>query len=373
MIINEKLKKVLPFVILLSVGFVLVSFLHLNHKLTETVLSNQWHIYRLSTMYYRNQAIEHSEPLRGIYAREFKKLIHTTTERPFFKKIRIVDPDINAALSTLEAESESLSRNFSEVNKQSMEKSLSLLQQNVDTHIDKQLSAIQISNNATGLALIILVGLALYLYHRNDLYLRQLQQAVEEKEYLIKEVHHRVKNNLAMIHSFLNLQAYKIENDSVVQDLKNQIRAVSTVHEKLYNDDNVTAIHFPRYVRELVSEIFYSLSRSPVSLHIDMDDIYIDPDRAVPLGLILSELATNAVKHAFEQYNENSFTVKLSEEKQKYTLTVKNSGRPFPEDVNLNTVSSLGLVLINNLVQQLHGSLSLKKNPHTCFTITFPV
>ncbi|MCF7916085.1 MAG: sensor histidine kinase, partial [Spirochaetaceae bacterium] len=151
------------------------------------------------------------------------------------------------------------------------------------------------------------------------------------------------------------------------------IRAVSTVHEKLYRDDNVSEIHFPRYIRELVEEIIYSLSHTSVSIEIDMDDVYFDPDRAVPLGLILSELATNAVKHGFDpQFENNYFRVTLSDNSSHYQLEIVNSGHPFPKDLNIMTVSSLGLILIQNLVQQLRGRFTLDRTPDTRFTITFP-
>lgn len=359
--------------ILLAALLILVGFLHFTHNLTEAVLSNQWRVYQLNTAYYRSRSLSESNSERNQHNSDFAHLLNKSAQSPFFDKLRGVDTQLESALKTLENEVATLSKNPEQADHDSIQASLSTLQKYIETHIDRQLFSIRMSNNATGFALLLLMGLIVYLYYRNNLSLKQLEKALEDKDFLIKEIHHRVKNNLAMITSFINLQSDKIENETVVQDLKNQIRAISTVHEKLYRDDNVSEIHFPRYVRELVAEIFYSLSHTPISIEIDMDDIYIDPDRAVPLGLILSELATNAVKHGFDPHLEkNYFRVSLSDKNSHYTLKIANSGHPFPEGLNIKTVSSLGLILIQNLVQQLRGRLTLERNPDTRFTITFP-
>ena len=359
--------------ILLAGLLILVGFLHFTHNLTEAVLSNQWRVYQLNTAYYRSRALSDSNSERNRHNSDFAHLLNKTAQSPFFDKLRKVDTQLDSALKILETEVDTLSKNPEQADHDSIQASLSTLQGYIETHIDRQLFTIRMSNNATGFALLLLMGLIVYLYYRNNLSLKQLEKALKDKDFLIKEIHHRVKNNLAMITSFINLQSDKIENEMVVKDLKNQIRAVSTVHEKLYRDDNVSEIHFPRYIRELVEEIFYSLSHTAISIEIDMDEVYIDPDRAVPLGLILSELATNAVKHGFDPHLEkNYFRVSLSEENSHYTLEIANSGHPFPEDLNIKTVSSLGLILIQNLVQQLRGSLTLDRTPTTRITITFP-
>jgi|GEM_PF-2868776 len=369
----ERLKKVFPLIIMLVTLAIMLGFLHFTHNLTEAVLSNQWRVYQLNTAYYRSQSQTESNSARNQHNNDFTHLLNKTSQSPFFDKLRSVDTLLNSALKTLESEVDTLSKNPEQVDHDAIQASLSTLQEYIETHIERQLFTIRMSNNATGFALLLLMGLIVYLYYRSNLYLKQLEKALEDKNFLIKEIHHRVKNNLAMINSFINLQSDKIENQTVVQDLKNQIRAVSTVHEKLYRDDSVSAIQLPRYVRELVEEIFYSLSHTPISIDIDMDEVYIDPDRAVPLGLILSELATNAVKHGFDSRSEkNKFRVSLSEKNSHYTLEIENNGYPFPEDLNIKTVSSLGLILIQNLVEQLRGSLTLERNPVTCFTITFP-
>ena len=369
----ECIKKLFPLIILLAALVILVGFLHFTHNLTAAVLSNQWRVYRLNSSYYRSQSLAESNSERTQHNSDFAHLLNKTAQSPFFDKLRKVDSQLDSALNTLMSEVETLSQNPEQADHESIQTSLDTLQQYIETHIERQLFTIRMSNNATGFALLLLISLIVYLYYRNNLNLKQLEKVLEDKDFLIKEIHHRVKNNLAMITSFINLQSDKIDDQTVVQDLKNQIRAVSTVHEKLYRDDSVSAIHFPRYVRELAAEIFYSLSRTAISIEIDMDDVYIDPDRAVPLGLILSELATNAVKHGFDpQFEKNYLRVALSEQNSHYQLEIENSGHPFPEDLNIKTVSSLGLILIQNLVQQLRGSLTLDRNPHTCFTITFP-
>ena len=369
----EELKKVFPLIIMLVVIVILVGFLHFTHNLTEAVLSNQWRVYQLNTTYYRSRSLSESNSERDNHNSDFSILLNKTSQSPFFNKLRSVDTQLNSALNTLENEVDTLSKSPEQADHDSIQASLTTLQKYIETHIERQLFTIRMSNNATGFALLLLMGLIVYLYYRNNVYLKQLEKALEEKDFLMKEIHHRVKNNLAMISSFINLQSDKIKEVCVVQDLKNQIRAVSTVHEKLYRDVSVSAIHFPRYARELVEEIIYSLSHTAISIEISMDEVYINPDRAVPLGLILSELATNAAKHGFDlNLEKNYFRVSLSEKSSRYTLVVENSGHPFPEDLNIKTVSSLGLILIQHLVQQLRGSLTLDRNPTTRFIITFP-
>lgn len=358
---------------LLAALVILVGFLHFTHNLTEAVLSNQWRVYQLNTAYYHSRVPSESNSERNQHNSDFAHLLNETAQSPFFDKLRSVDTQLDSALNTLETEVDTISKSPEQADHDSIQASLATLQKYIETHIDRQLFTIRMSNNATGFALLMLISLIVYLYYRNNLSLKQLEKALEDKDFLIKEIHHRVKNNLAMISSFINLQSDKIENEAVVQDLKNQIRAVSTVHEKLYRDDNVSEIHFPRYIRELVEEIIYSLSHIPISIEIDMDDVYFDPDRAVPLGLILSELATNAVKHGFDPHlDKNYFRVTLSDNRSHYQMEITNSGHPFPKDLNIMTVSSLGLILIQNLVQQLRGRFTLDRTPNTRFTITFP-
>ena len=369
----EHIKKVCPLLILLSALLILVGFLHFTHNLTEAVLSNQWRVYRLNTEYYRSLASTASDSERIEHNRNFKRLYQSTVQKPFFDTLRQVEPELDETLRTLSAEIETITENPGDANHKIIDSELTYLQEFIETHIERQLFTIGMSNNAAGFALLLLIGLIVYLYYHNNQNLRQLENALEEKDFLMKEIHHRVKNNLAMIGSFINLQSDKIDNPAVLHDLKNQIRAISTVHEKLYRDESISQIHFPRYVRELIAEIFYSLSRLPIEIEIDMDDMYIDPDRAVPLGLILSELATNAVKHGFDpELDKNTFGVSLTESSSQYKLVVENSGHPFPEDLDIKAVSSLGLILIQSLVQQLRGTLTLERNPNTRFIISFP-
>ncbi len=369
----DTIKKVFPVAILLAALLILAGFLHFTHNLTEAVLSNQWRVFQLNTAYYRSQSSTESESNRRSHNGTFQKLFSSTIQNPFFDKLRQIEPQLDETLDILAAEIENLAANPESADHERIQNSLTFLQEFVETHIERQLFTIRMSNNATGFALLLLIGLIVYLYYRNNQNLKQLETALEEKDFLMKEIHHRVKNNLAMINSFINLQSDKIENTAVVHDLKNQIRAISTVHEKLYRDESISRINFPRYVSELVAEIFYSLSHTPIRIDIDMDEVYIDPDRAVPLGLMLSELATNAVKHGFDpKLEQNTFRVSLSESSSSYILEVENSGYPFPEHVNIKSVSSLGLILIQNLAQQLRGTLTLDKNPNTRFTIKFP-
>ena len=366
MIIKVKYKNMFKIAILLCFFIFLVGFLLVTHNLTESVLKKQWQIYQLTIAYYNSRPFNELEGFRQRSRDRYEALAEATIEDPFFKLLRTSDDKVHSILTFLEK--------GHEADHEAIEGSLIALRLHMEEHIERQLSTIRRGTIAIIFTLLLMVGIALYLYYRNKDNVKQLEKALKDKDFLIKEVHHRVKNNLAMIIAFINLQSDKIENPEIIQDIKNQVRAISTVHQKLYQNDEVSAIHLPRYMYELVSEIFYSLSHTHVGIDISMNEVYIDPDRAIPLGLIISELATNAVKHGLDpEFEGNMFKVSIIKSDLQYTIKIENNGHPFPENIDIYSVSTLGLNLIQNLVHQLHGTLVLDRHPHTCFTITFPV
>ena len=199
----------------------------------------------------------------------------------------------------------------------------------------------------------------------------ELKKTIEEKNLLMKELNHRVKNNMIMISSLINLKA--LETNIDLSDIENQIEAIRLVHESLYKTENYTEVSLRTYVQELLEKIFSSLSSRPVRIINEIDNIDIDTKRSLPVGLIINEIATNAIKHGFENSEDPVFTVsmRLEDKSGKYVLKLSNNGEPFPEEKDIDNPDSLGLRIISTLVLQLQGTISLKKKPHPEFTIIF--
>jgi len=199
---------------------------------------------------------------------------------------------------------------------------------------------------------------------------------ISEKELLLKEIHHRVKNNLAIIIALINLQNSKVsgkEEEDVFEELHLRVHAVALVHDKLYENHNIASIDFYSYVNDLVNSIRQlSVNCSEVTVSIDIDpDIYFDTDTLVPLGLIMNELLTNSFKYAYPDYC-GELSVSLSLKKQKYFLEVRDSGPGYSEDILGGDFSSLGLVLVHTLADQIRGSVLMKNDDGAIVVIEFP-
>jgi len=199
------------------------------------------------------------------------------------------------------------------------------------------------------------------------------KKAIEEKEFLMKELNHRVKNNLAMVSSLINLKESETESD--FSDLKSRIDVIKLVHEKLYQHNDIEHIEVKEYFQELLEAMFYSTSRWTVKIINNVEDISIPTKTAIPLGLVVNEIATNAVKYGFTDYKEARFSIDMRKDtgRKYYTLTLSNTGNPFPEEIGLENPETMGLQLISTLVAQLNGTVKLKKKPIPVFTIRFPI
>lgn len=207
----------------------------------------------------------------------------------------------------------------------------------------------------------------------------QLQVSLIEKEVLLQEIHHRVKNNLQIISSLLYLQANRIENDQArefIQDSRNRIESMALVHETLYRGHNLAEINFADYVQNLGSKLFhlYKVSTSNISLKVDIaSDMLINLNQAIPCGLIINELITNALKHSFKNTQEGEVFVTLeANQNQQLILTVGNNGENLPPNFDLQRTQSMGLKLVITLVRQLQGTIELEKNNSIAFKIIFP-
>jgi two-component sensor histidine kinase len=204
----------------------------------------------------------------------------------------------------------------------------------------------------------------------------QLRTSLHEKEIMLKEIHHRVKNNLQVISSLLSIQSTYLADPRDAQNFqesRDRIRTMALVHEKLYQSDDLANIDFGPYVERLTANLFrsYTGSGGRVSLHVDVKDIRLDADRAIPCGLIINELVTNALKYAFPGGRNGIVVVAMRQDDDQIELTVSDDGVGIPEGFDLAETESLGLQLVNMLANQLDGKVSLSSSPGTKFTITF--
>lgn len=211
----------------------------------------------------------------------------------------------------------------------------------------------------------------------------KIKAALQEKEILLKEIHHRVKNNLQTIVSLLNLQSGYIEDKKALEVFKNskeRVRVMALIHEKLYESKDLARIDFAEYLRSLINPLYesYLTDSNQVQLKMEVENVELDIDTSIPVGLIINELVSNSLKHAFPDKKKGELYVKLEENKDKgkdkeydYTLIVMDNGMGFPADLDFRKSDRLGMLLINSLTKQLHGVVELDKNNGTTFTIHF--
>lgn len=199
-----------------------------------------------------------------------------------------------------------------------------------------------------------------------------------EKEWLVKEIHHRVKNNLQIVISLLDTQStYLLGNDtafSAIRESQQRMQTIAIIHQKLYKSDNLTLIDIPAYIKELVTNICDSFnSAGAFHFRLDLDPVELDVSQAVPMGLILNEAITNAVKYAFRHGDKGNVIITLRKlEQMQLTFSVCDDGPGFPAEFNIDHIDSLGVNLMKGLSRQLGGSLDIKRNePHTILSVTF--
>lgn len=199
----------------------------------------------------------------------------------------------------------------------------------------------------------------------------KMKKSLEEKELLMREVHHRVKNNLQVILSLLNLQASYIKDEeslSMFKSSQDRVQSMAMLHEKLYKSNNLAEINLKDYIKDLVSTLFktYNIS-SGISLHLKIKNIILDLGISISLGLIINELITNALKHAFKGREKGKIFVEIYkiEEKGQLILIVKDDGVGIPEVNGFTEKKSFGLELVNTLITQYNGSLEIIGNGKT--------
>ena len=205
----------------------------------------------------------------------------------------------------------------------------------------------------------------------------KLQESLHEKESLLKEVHHRVKNNLQLISSMLSLQASRI-GDRAVSELfaesRNRVRSMALVHENLYRAGNFSKISMMTHIGTLSSSLSraYGLNAGNVELRTDVEDIPLDLDIAIPVGLIINELTSNALKHAFSGGRTGCVYIGFRRlAQQRCELVVRDNGSGLPGEIDPQNSRSMGLQLVQDLVGQLHGTLAIARDGGTRFTVAF--
>ncbi len=213
-----------------------------------------------------------------------------------------------------------------------------------------------------------------------------LSKSLNEKQILLKEIHHRVKNNLQVISSLLYLQSRKIKDEtslSLFRDSQSRVKSMALIHEKLYQSQDLANINFSEYVKSLTKYLLrtYRTGDRHIDLVVNAQDILLPLNAAIPCGLIINELVSNALKYAFPHKKNGKETGVTSEnridvivkqnENGKYTLIVRDNGVGFPNNVDFRKTHSLGLQLVNNLTSQLEGNVELNNHVGTEFVITF--
>jgi PAS domain S-box-containing protein len=205
----------------------------------------------------------------------------------------------------------------------------------------------------------------------------QIRASLQEKEVLLKEIHHRVKNNLQIISSLLSLQSKYINDPQALQmfiDSQNRVKSMALIHEILFRARDITKIDFSEYIKTISAQVFrsYDAYSKSIGLEVHVKDIMLDVDTAIPCGLIVTELVSNSLKHAFVDGRRGTIYIILSANNSgTLTLIVRDNGIGFPNHANLQHIDSLGLKLVGALVNQLSGHVEIDSSFGTTFTITF--
>ena len=205
----------------------------------------------------------------------------------------------------------------------------------------------------------------------------RLRASVMEKEVLLKEIHHRVKNNLQVISGLLDLQMYHITDNrgkEIYKESQNRVITMALIHEELYQAKDLAQVDYGTYIRNLVNNLFksYAIDTGKIKLNLHAEDVRLVVDTAIPCGLIINELVTNSFKHAFPDGREGEMTIIFRQvDEGKYHLEVRDDGVGFPEGFDIKKTSSLGLQLVSILVEQLSGDMRIKSEKGTSFLINF--
>lgn len=205
----------------------------------------------------------------------------------------------------------------------------------------------------------------------------KLRASLKEKEVLLREIHHRVKNNLQIISSLLNLQSRYIRDPSALEMFKesrDRVRSMALVHEKLYSSEDMANVDFSEYIQSLARHLCmaYGMNANGITVDVEARDVCLDINTSIPCGLIINELISNALKHAFRGRKRGKIRILLRQEQpDRYRMVVSDDGVGLPKDLDVQRVKSLGLQLVCMLVEQLQGEMTIKSGKGTSFEIAF--
>ena len=205
----------------------------------------------------------------------------------------------------------------------------------------------------------------------------RIKASLQEKETLLKEIHHRVKNNLQIISSLLRLQSKKIREPQALdlfKESQNRVQSMALIHEKLYQSSNLAQIDFQEYIETLVQELFrsYDAYKRSISFEVNVSQVSLSIALAIPCGLIINELVSNSVKYAFPEIIGGHICISLQERyNSQFILTISDNGVSLPDELDFRNTNSLGLQLVCRLTKQLEGSIELDRRHGTKFKIVF--
>lgn len=202
----------------------------------------------------------------------------------------------------------------------------------------------------------------------------KIAQSLKEKEVLLAEIHHRVKNNLAVISGLLQMQIWESENESAalaLQESQLRVQSIALVHEKLYQSESLSYINFDKYIEELLQAVSnaYLSDDSEIKIITDLDNVILNINQAIPCSLLLNELVSNALKHAFSDQKTGCIEISMAQQGDEVIVRVKDDGKGFPTAENDST--SLGMSLVNTLCRQINGELDFKNDEGAVITVKF--
>jgi two-component sensor histidine kinase len=223
----------------------------------------------------------------------------------------------------------------------------------------------------------LLIAFMGWLYHRNRKQRQQITAQSKKLEIMMKELHHRVKNNLQIVSSLLSLQTYKVQDEEAVLVLKEsqqRVQAMSFIHQRLYKTESLTAVNMKEYLTDLAESLVssYGYNRDEFDLYISVEKEMLDIDKALPIGLIINELVTNSLKYAYSNIHRPSLYITLRQEEAKLVCSIKDNGIGIEEQQWKQKKNSFGKQLITALCKQLRAQQTLVVNAGTEFTITIP-
>ncbi len=204
-----------------------------------------------------------------------------------------------------------------------------------------------------------------------------VSKALNEKEILLREIHHRVKNNLQIISSLLGVQSRKIDDpraQEAIQEGRNRVRSMALIHQNLYQDENLVGVSSNKYIEELIEELVsnYQIDDQLLTIKKDIDSLVLDVDSVIPIGLILNELITNSLKYAYSDMQNAEMFISLKKRTDHVVLTVSDNGRGLPQGFNIEESKSMGYTLVKAFTDKLEGKLDITSDGGTSIVITIP-